>query len=190
MQRSKMRNTNPKNANENTMMPKQSNANEHQFIPVTGKKSKPKQHIKDLPTTGILLTRIGRRQDLEQKSVDMRNVLTAIHSIDPQAYVLPHNRDASQQIQIQAMLKQAQDYTTFMDMKLTQWGKPSENRSRIAFSFYVASEVILNVSAFKSSPQFQTMLSKYKLVLIPHNLLQMESKAIAYFLGKSPTHTW
>ena len=38
------------------MTPRQSNANENQFIPVTSKKPKSKQDNKDLPMLGMLLT--------------------------------------------------------------------------------------------------------------------------------------
>ena len=172
------------------MTPRQSNANDSQFIPVMGKKSKPKQDSKIPPAMGILLARIGRRQDLERKSINMRDILEAIHSIDPQAYVLPHNCDITRTIKAQTMLKQAQDYTTFMDMTMTHWGKPSDNRSRLAFSFYIASDIFTDLNALKNSQKLQTILAKYKLLLLPHNLLQTDSKAVAFFAGKLSIHTW
>ena len=101
-----------------------------------------------------------------------------------------HNRDASRNTQIQTMLKQSYDYANFVDMTVMHWGKPSNNHARLAFSFYIASEIIIDTSSLKNSQKFQNMLSKHKLMLLPHTLLQIDQKAVAFFSGKSPNHTW
>ena len=140
---------------------------------------------------GILLTQTGAHKEIEQESMNMSEFLTTLMSIDSQAFLLPHNGDPSCMIKIQAMLKTGQDYTNFMDITKTNWGKPSNNKTQIALPFYVASEIIIEgLDVLKKSPQFQTLLSKYKLTMTPHNSLQSDSKAIAFFSGKSLMHTW
>ena len=140
---------------------------------------------------GILLTRVGPRKKIKRKFINMGEVLTAFYTIDSQAFLLPHNRDPTCMVKIQNILKTNQDYTTFMDITRTNWGKPSDNKTRIAFSFYVASEIITDgLEVLKKSPQFQTLLAKYKLTMLPHNLWQWDSKAVAFFSGQSPVHTW
>ena len=89
------------------------------------------------------------------------------------------------------MINTAQDYTTFMDISHLHWGKPSDNKSRITMSFYIASNVITDgLEVLKQSQAFQGLLTKYQLNLTPHTLLQSDSRAIAFFCGKSPIHTW
>ena len=123
--------------------------------------------------------------------MNMSDVLAALLSIDPQAFILPHNCDFNRMVKIQTMVKTGQDYTTFMDITRTNWGKPSNNKSRIAMSFYIASNIIQDgLDTVKKSHQFQEFLAKHKLTMNPHSLLQSDSKAIAFFLGKSPMHTW
>ena len=172
--------------------PKQSNAQDPQFkLVLNNKKAKSSLPGKLPPTTGILLTRIGPRKVIERQFLNMGDILSALSVVDPNAYLLPHNCDASRMVKIQQMLNARNDYTSFMDITRTNWGKPSENKTRIALSFYVASEVIREgLDALKKSLQVQAVLENYKLTMLPHNLLQSDSKAIAFFCGKSPTHTW
>ena len=139
------------------MTPKQSNAHKPKFTPVLPKKARgPKSDPKLLPTTGVLLTRVGNRKHIEQQSINMSDILTAITTIDLHAYILPHNCNPHRMVKVQHMLKSNQDYTSFMDITRTNWGKPSDNKSRIALSFYIASEIILDgLDAVKKSHQFQ-----------------------------------
>ena len=191
MQRALHRHKTPQTDGNNPGIPKQSYAHEILFTKVLNKKAKAPQKRPPLPLTGILLTRVGPRKEIERKSINMGDILTALLAIDPHAFLLPHNRDPSCMVKIQTMLKTGQDYTTFMDITRTNWGKPTDNKTRIAMSFYVASDIIIDgLEVIKKSRQFQDLLGKYKLTLLPHNLLQSDSKAVAFFSGKSPVHTW
>ena len=175
---------------EHATTPKKSNAQDMQYTPVSHKKGKSKEK-RHLPTTGILLTRIGSRRNLAKQSVNMQDILMTLLAIDQHASILPHNCNHNRIMRIDHMLKHPQDYTMFMDISLSHWGKPNENKSRIAMSFYIASDIIVDgLLALKKSPQFQSVLQKFKLNISPHTLLQTESKAVAFFSGKSPAHTW
>ena len=111
--------TQGKSSGETVGTPKQSKIQEANFIPVLNRKARSQQHRKLLPTTGILLTWIGARKEIEQKSLNMCEFLTTLVSIDSQTFLLPHNCDSSRMIKIQAMLQTGQDYTNFMDITRT-----------------------------------------------------------------------
>ena len=154
------------NASPGTTTPKKSNAHDLQYTPVLNKKARSKKDLKPLPITGVLLTKLSSRKDLDRKPVNIPEILSTILTIDPNAHILPHNRDPASMIKLQHMLATPQDYTTFMDITRLNWGRPSDNKARIAMSFYIASEVILDgLEALKTSTVFQNILTKYRLII-------------------------
>ena len=114
-----------------TTTPTTSNAHEMQYTPVLNKKTRAKKERKLLPTTGLLLTKIGSRKDIDRKPVNIPEILTALLSIDPHAYLLPHNRVPNRMTKLQQMLASPQDYNTFMDISRLHWGKPSDNNQEL-----------------------------------------------------------
>ena len=173
------------------MAPKKSNEQDTQYTPALNKKARAKKEQQPLPITGILLTKIGSQNDIERKPVNINEIVSTLSTIDSNAYMLPHNRDPTCMIKLQHMLTTSFNYTLFMDISRLNWGQPRDNRTRIAMSFYIASETITDgLEALKTSLPFQSLLTKYRLNLTPHNLLQSDLKAVAFFSGKTPIHTW
>ena len=78
-----------------------------------------------------------------------------------------------------------------MDISLTHWGRPHELKAKLSMSFYLISDMLSpDLSDLKNNPPIQTFLTSHKLQMFPHTLKQSDSKPIAFFLGKAPTHTW
>ena len=105
--------------------------------------------------------------------------------------IFPYNCAVDSIHKATSMLKRSQDYKALMDITLVNWGNPSEGKGKLAFSFYIGSTIIdEDLQAVKQSRNFQQFLTQSKLQVTPHYLHQTESKALAFFLGKSPAHTW
>jgi hypothetical protein len=92
-----------------------------------------------------------------------------------------------------AKLKQmnVQEYNRLLDFIILDWGKPADEQGKLAFSFYIASNVIQpNLQMLKDSDDVMTILAKMGLTMNWHHLLETEEKRIGFFLGKSPDRTW
>jgi hypothetical protein len=71
------------------------------------------------------------------------------------------------------------------------WGKPDQNKTKLSFSFYLASDVIQShLGKLRQNPTFAHYLHVSGLNMASHALLETNSKQIGFFLGKSPAHTW
>ena len=140
---------------------------------------------------GVLLSRMGPYHKLDKFPIPFSSIFEALMMIDPQAAIVPSNCDPAKAIGLSVLLRTAQDYKTMMDITLVHWGKPSDRRGRLALSFYVSSAVLTpDLALLKTSCHFRDAIKKAKFTLSNHNLLQTESKALAYFSGKTPQHTW
>ena len=138
--------------NEGHKMPKKSNAQDIQYTPVLNKKARSQKERKPLPITGILLTKIASRKEMDRKPVNIKEVVSSLVKIDPNAYMLPHNRDPTRMVKLQHMLNTSVDFNSFMDISRLNWGRPSDNRTRLAMSFYIASDIIKDgLAALKTS---------------------------------------
>ena len=119
------------------------------------------------------------------------SIFEALMMIDPQAAIVPSNKDPAKAIGLSLLLRTAQDYKTMMDISLVHWGKPSDRRGRLALSFYISSAILTpDLALLKSSCHFKDAIKKARLTLSHHNLEQTESQVLAFFSGKSPQHTW
>ena len=140
---------------------------------------------------GILLSRIAPKQALQNQGVDVGAIFNAILQLDPDATFLPHNNDTQRAAKLSTMLKPTNDFKTMMDFEITNWGKPSENHGKLSISFYLASDVLkADLLALRQHHPLQHILKQHKLNMSSHNLLQSDSRAVAFFSGKSVAHTW
>ena len=188
----------PRRANEN-LQPTASrrlvdNANDDGFTLVNYSKSKSKNgqvEQADMQVSGLLLSRVGPKADLEKQPIPFGTLLQALISIDPNVMIFPYNCAVDNIHKATSLLKHSQDYKSLMDITLVNWGSPSEAKGKLAFSFYIGSTIIgEDLHAVKQSKLFQQFLTQSKLQVTPHYLHQTESKPVAFFSGKSPTHTW
>ena len=140
---------------------------------------------------GILFNRVATKQILQNQGVDVGAILNAILDLDPEATYLPHDNDTTRAAKLSTLLKTPQDYKNLMDFEITHWGRPSDNKGKLSISFYIASDILQpNLQLIRQSPVVQHILKAHKMNMSPHNLLQSDSKAIAFFSGKSVAHTW
>ena len=145
----------------------------------------------DMQVSGLLLSRVGQKMELEKQPIPFSDMLQALISIDPNIMIFPYNCAVENIHKASNLLKRSQDYKSLMDITLVNWGSPSEGKGKLAFSFYIGSTIIgEDLQAVKQSKQFQKFLSQSKFKVTPHYLHQTESKPLAFFSGKSPTHTW
>ena len=162
------------------------------FIPVGG----PKQRFTPRPIPveqlcGVHLCRFGSYKELDEYPIPFKAIFEALMTIDPQAAIVPFNRDTARALGLPLLLRTNQDYKTMMDITLMNWGKPSERRGKLALSFYIASAVITpDLAHLKKSCHLQDVLKASKFNISPHILIQTDSKPLAFFSGKSPDHTW
>ena len=78
-----------------------------------------------------------------------------------------------------------------MDFEITNWGRPSDNKGKLSMSFYLASDILQpDIGTIRQDPTIQHILKINKMNIYPHNLLQSDSKPVAFFSGKSVAHTW
>ena len=111
--------------------------------------------------------------------------------IDPPAAIVPYNQDPAQAIALPLLLCTTPYYMTMMNFTLMNWGKPSKCCSKLALSFYIASAILTpDLLQLKQSCHFQNVVKMSKFNMLQHNLLQTDSKALAFFSGKSSGHTW
>ena len=98
---------------------------------------------------------MGPYHELEKYPIPFHSIFEALAILDPQAAIVPANRDPAKAIGLPVLLRTAQDYKTMMDITLTHWGKPSDRQGRLALSFYVSLAVLKPDLAFlKASIHF------------------------------------
>ena len=118
------------------------------------------------------------------------SIFDALMTINPQATVVPLNRDHARAIGLPLLIHTAQDYKSMMDITLVHWGKPSKQKGHLALSFHILSAVIIpDLAVLWTSCHFQEAIKKSKFVLSQPNLFQTESQGLAFFSGKTPEHT-
>ena len=93
--------------------------------------------------TGILFSKIGPSAQKDVYSTDIINLMGQVFKKDINAIILPHNRSkVGAMDHTKFMRSQGMDYTKFLDLQMDPWGAPTEGKTKTAFSFYVASDVI------------------------------------------------
>ena len=129
----------------------------------------PKQRHNPTPTPvehlcGILLSRMGPYHKLEKYPIPFIAIFEALMTIDPQAAIVPANRDPAKAIGLPVLLRTVQDYKTMMDITLVHWGKPSDRRGRLALSFYISLAVLKpDLALLNSSCHFKDAIKQAKL---------------------------
>ena len=145
----------------------------------------------DMQVSGLLLSCVGSKAELEWQLIPFGTMLQALILINPNVMVFPYNCAVDNIHKASSLLKHPQDYKALMDIILINWGSPSDSKGKLAFSFYIGSTITgKDLHAVKQSRQFQQFLNQSKLQLTTHYLHQTESKPLAFFSGKSPKHTW
>ena len=84
---------------------------------------------------GVLLSQMGPHHELERYPIPFLTIFEALMTIDPNAAIVPSNRNPARAIGLSLLLRTAQDYKTMMDITLSHWGKPSDKRGCLALSF-------------------------------------------------------
>ena len=156
----------------------------------------PKQRHQPTPTpveqlSRVQLCRFRSCKELESYPILFKAIFDAPVRINLQAAIVPFNQDPAWAIGLPLLLRTTEDYKAMMDITLMNWGKPSEHRGKLALSFYIASTVTTpDLTHLKQSCHFQDVIKTSKFTIFQHNLLQTDPKALAFFSGKSPDHTW
>ena len=140
---------------------------------------------------GILLSRVAAKPILQNQGFDIGAIFNAILCLDAEAIFLPHDDDTHHAVKLSTMIKPTYDFKAMIDFKITNWGRPSNNKGKLSMSFYIALDILQpDVKAICHDPTIQHILKLHKMTLYPHNLLQLDSKPVAFFSGKSVAHTW
>ena len=140
---------------------------------------------------GILLSRVAPKQILQNQGIDIGAIFNALLWLDPDAIFLPHDNDTHRAVKLSTMIKPTYDFKAMMDFEITNWGRPSDNKGKMSMSFYVASDILKpDITNIRQDPSIQHLLRQHKMTIYPHNLLQSDSRPVAFFSGKSIAHTW
>ena len=140
---------------------------------------------------GILLSHVASKPTLQNQGIDIGALFNAILQLDKDAIFLPHDNDTHRAVKLSTMIKPTYDFKAMMDFEITNWGRPSDNKGKLSMSFYIASDILQpDIMSIQQDPLIQRILKQHKMMLYPHNLLQSDSRPVAYFSGKSVAHTW
>ena len=82
------------------------------------------------------------------------------------------------------------NFQEYCDIVATPWGAPGDNKVRASLSFWIGSNKIKpDLTMLKHNTVFQDHVTKMKVKVVVHRLHETTSKAVGFFLGKSPQHT-
>ena len=103
---------------------------------------------------GLIFNKAASRADLTKNRVDILAVLQAIAQVDPAVIFLAHDNDSHRPIRLDKLAKSnSQDYSALMDIVIQDWGRPSDQKGKFSFSFYIASDSITSdLCLLKDSP--------------------------------------
>jgi hypothetical protein len=141
---------------------------------------------------GIIMTKVATRDSIAKTTINVLQIFAEIQKVDPDVIFLSHDNDKTK-LMTMAKMKQmnVQEYNRLLDFVILDWGKPTDEQGKLAFSFYIASNTIQpNLQLLKDSDAVMTLLAKMGLTMNRHFLLETEEKRIGFFLGKSPDKTW
>jgi hypothetical protein len=142
--------------------------------------------------SGILLSKIGTSAASPIYSDDIQQIIARIFEADKTALILPHDKSMVGALQRKhfEMMKE-EDYKTFFDINVEQWGHKREDTWKTTMSFYVASDAIEpNLNQLRRETGMENTLKTVSLRMSTHNLHESSDVAIGYFLGKSQRYTW
>ena len=139
----------------------------------------------------ILLSRVAPKPTLQNQGVDEGAIFYAILCLNKYAIFLPHDNDTHCAVKLSTMIKPSFDFKAMVDLKITNWGHPSSNKGKLSMSFYLAFDTLKpDVATLRQDPSIQHIPKHHKMAMYPHNLLQSNSRPVAYFSRKSIAHTW
>jgi hypothetical protein len=140
---------------------------------------------------GIHFSRISSTTEAGFHPDDLKFILTRILEQDPHAIFLPYsNNDKRAQKLSKLVSSQSINYNNLIDSVCTPWGRPSENKCKSEFSFYLASDMITaNLRQLKEDDKMMEFLKAASIWMSAHALHQTSTKQVGFFLGKTPKHT-
>jgi hypothetical protein len=141
---------------------------------------------------GVIITKVARRAVIANSTINIMQLFEEILKVDPEVILLSHDNDKTTPLTMAKLKKMnVQEYNRLLDFVILDWGKPADEQGKLAFSFYLASNVIQpDLALLKDSNAVMTTLAKMGLTINRHHLLETEEKRVGFFLGKSPDKTW
>jgi hypothetical protein len=138
--------------------------------------------------TGLLF--IGHQSSNEAgiTEQDLSALFGGMADMDTEAVIIPHNNDPKHAKCITEM-KAVKNYSPMIDIHTTPWGSPSDNKSQLSFSFYIASNTMESLRTIKEHPFMVKFLKLSGFKLRAHQLHESKTKVLGYFMGKSVIHT-
>jgi hypothetical protein len=139
---------------------------------------------------GIQFSKLQQRDQRGVHPDDFPALFKLIAAVDKSAVILPHNNDIKKAKGVASIMK-GKDFEAMLDLTTERWGSPSDNQSRLAFSFYIASSIISpDMKTLRFNDKFSQFLEVGDYRMAPHSLHETNSKPIGFFLGKAVQHTW
>jgi hypothetical protein len=141
---------------------------------------------------GLHFSFISPKADASINPTDIRTLFELISSVDPCAIFLPYDNTTRSACTIKKIvIKENVNFKTLLNMTCIDWGSPKDGKSKVSFSFYLASDIIKSsLQELKKDDDMMAYLQKGKFNLASHCLLESNIKSIGFFLGKDPDHTW
>lgn len=141
--------------------------------------------------TGILFSKIGPSAQKDVYSTDIIDVMGQVFKKDINAIILPHNRSKVGAMDYTKFMRsQGMDYAKFLNLQMDQWGAPTEGKTKTAYSFYVASDVIEeDLKILREDKELKQILADQSIQMSTHKLHQSCDAMVGWFLGKTQFHT-
>jgi hypothetical protein len=140
---------------------------------------------------GIRFNRSGNKGTTALHPADIKELFAIIESIDPKAEIRNHANDAKTTRPIKELTtNQRNDFNAYLDVHTFAWGKPTDNKEKTMFSFYVLSEEISsNLEELRNNTRMKKYQQSGNCQIQPHDLEETRSTVLGYFQGKDVNHT-
>ena len=141
---------------------------------------------------GIKVTRNGSTGATEWSPTDVKNLLSLISEVDPNALFLDHSAKEKSHKTISSVKKMLpMDMAPFFDMQVSQWGHASEEKERSTMSFYIATNIVsANLREIREYHRIKTFLQQGNCSVQSTRLTESVSKPVTVILNKDPDHTY
>ena len=141
---------------------------------------------------GVYVSKTGTSTDTSINPDDFQHLFKCIHAIDSQAYIIPCNNDDRYAVPVADLATGGnRDWNLLLDVQKIGWGKPSDGRFKVMFSFWLAANHISkNFSELKKDQDFSKFIAKMSYTVTTHHLHETQSKAVCFYMGKSGKHTY
>jgi hypothetical protein len=140
---------------------------------------------------GIKLVRVGKRGETVYHPQDILQFFKEIQRIDPTAIIMNHKKDSNSAKTIHEMATgPTMDYTKFLDLRTDNWGGPSEQKSRMMWMFYVASDHLTpSLHILRHDSRITQYLLNGNISMQYTKLVESNSHILFHVANKDPTHT-